>query len=83
MTEDIATRPTKKEPDEDLQEKMSWIEHIPRMVSNMKAFLVFNRRLEQESHRKFLLLNTLTMEKRDRVNMQKVGSTEPDVGTRA
>lgn len=62
----------KKEIDEDLQDKIAWFRHIPKMVTNFEAFMKFHFRMEQESHRKFVLMNTLTMEKRDRLNLMHV-----------
>jgi DNA-binding TFAR19-related protein (PDSD5 family) len=62
----------KKERDEDLQDKISWFRHITKMLGNFEAFVKFYQRLEQESHRKFVLMNTLTMEKRDRLNLLHV-----------
>lgn len=64
----------KKELDLDLQEKISWFRYLPQLLSNFEAYLKFYYRLEQDSHRKFILMNTLTIEKKDRINMLHVSS---------
>lgn len=56
----------------DLRDKIMWFKYLPMLLCNFNGYLKFYNRLEQDSHRKYILMNTLTIEKKDRINLLHV-----------